>query len=233
MALCGLDTTRETLSLRESSLAGTLPSVASLQFLHPHSRSPTGFAAAWLTGFVVQAGPAKYIVSAAHFEARSHSFVGRFLGQGLSSPLTLALRQFDDARRKDVAIFSVDDPSVAAALAPAVVAPDEHFSVGDEAYIVGYPYIDVLRDYYKVHEPIQIVKKGVVSAKIARTADRSPLVLLDAIWDQGMSGGPVIHATTGHVIGVVSSRPIVQGQMVEFITCPSGDQILEALSAVS
>lgn len=223
-------TREEAPSLAESTFTEALTSVALLQFLHPWPTSPSGFSAASLSGFVVEAGLTKYVVSAAHFEARSHRFVARFLDQGLDSPLTVALREFDEARGKDVALFSIDDSSVRARLRSAVVASDERFAVSDEAYIVGYPCPDVLKDYYRVDNPVQVLKKGIVSAKIGRTADRAPLLLLDAIWDQGMSGGPVIHATTGHVIGVVSSRPVVKNQMLEFITCPSGDQILDALS---
>jgi hypothetical protein len=232
--------------LAESRLTGTLASVASLQFLHPYPPAPmgleflrprppseAGFTPASLTGFVVDAGSAKYVVSAGHFEARSHSFVGHFLHQGLSSPLTIALRQFDDARRKDVAIFCIDDRSVDARLPSAVVASDAQFSVGDEAYIVGYPCPDLLRVHYNAAEPIEVVKKGVVSARIERTGELSPLLLLDAIWDEGMSGGPVIHAATGNVIGIVSSRPVIDTHPLEFISCPSGDQILDALSLAS
>jgi hypothetical protein len=219
--------------LTESTLAATLASVALLEFQHPDPRMPGVFRYAALSGFVVEAGRANYTVSAAHFDARSHSFVGRFFGQGARSSLSIALRELDQARNKDIAVFSVDNASVAARLSPAPVAADSDFSVGDDAYIVGYPYPDLLRDHWKLDDPIQVVKKGVVSAKVAPRADRSAFLLLDAIWDQGMSGGPVIHAATGHVIGVVSSRPIVQGQMLEFITCPSGDQILEALSRLN
>jgi hypothetical protein len=214
----------------EPGVARALASVALLELLHPSPQSPMAFVTAFLSGFAVTSGSSTYVVSAGHFDARSHRFVARFLPLGSTSPLTLALREFDEARRRDVAIFSVDDPSVRQRLTAAIPLSDEAFSVGDEAYIVGYPCPDVLMRYYGVREPIQVVKKGVVSAKIERAGDRSPLLLLDAIWDQGMSGGPVIHAGTGRVIGVVSSRPIVGGQMLEFVACPSGDQVLDALS---
>jgi len=210
-----------------------LASVPLLQFLHPHPRSSTGFVAAWLTGFVAEADSTKYIVSAAHFDARSHSFSARFFQQSLASPITLRLRQFDGAVGEDVAIFSVDDSSVTAALAPLTIAADETFSVGDEAYIIGYPHPDLLKNHYKLDSPLQLVKKGVVGAKVPPGPGRSAFLLLDAIWDQGMSGGPVIQAATAAVIGLVSARPMLDGRPLEFISCPSGDQILDALSAVS
>jgi hypothetical protein len=217
---------------KDAQLRESLSSIALLEFLTPHPQNPSTLARAWMSGFLSKAANRRVIIAAAHFDPSSRNFEARFPDLAMKLPLTLALRQFDDTRRMDVAVFSFDEPGSAHLCRPLEVAADSTFSVGDEVYIAGYPLPDLLQKHYGLPQPMLVVKKGVVSAKIAANNGRASLIILDVIWDVGMSGGPVIHAASGKVVGIVSSRPQIDNQPIEIVASPSGDQILAALGSI-
>ena len=182
-----------------------------------------------MSSFLVNIEGQKLIVTAGHFPQGSRDFEAVFTEPPMRARLTLASHKFDEAGTWDVAALKVNDPPSVEPYNPLSIASDAAFSVGDEVYIAGYPFPDVLQGYYGLTSPMLVVKKGVVGAKIAGRNGKGPLIILDVIWDMGMSGGPVIHARTGKVIGVIASRPLIDGTPIEIVTCPSGDQILRVI----
>jgi len=213
------------------NLSDVLPSVPLLSFRCPHPQDPSTMAQAWLSGFLVAVDDQKLIVTAAHFpnRDRSRDFEAQFTDPPMKIALSLAIHRFEEAGRWDVAVLRVNDPASIRLLKPLKVAEDTTFSVGDDVYIAGYPMPDKLQEHYDLTSPLLVVKKGVVASKLAGTNRNPPFIILDTIWDVGMSGGPVIHACTGNVIGVVSSRPQIDNIPLEIVASPSGDQILGAI----
>lgn len=213
------------------NLADILSSVPLLSFRCPDPQDLSTMGQGLLSSFVVDVDDQKIIVTAAHFPDRDRSkdFKAQFTDPPMKIGLSLAVRQYDEADWWDVALLYADEPASLNSCKPLKIAEDTTFSVGDEAYMLGYPFSDILKKNYGLTSPLLVVKKGVVAAKIPRRDGKAPLVILDSIWDTGMSGGPVIHAATGNVIGVVSSRPMVDDVPIEIVTSPSGDQILEVI----
>lgn len=69
------------------------------------------------------------------------------------------------------------------------------YSVGDRVAVVGAPYGSSLRNS---------VSQGVISS--IRMMDGNPVIQTDAATNPGNSGGPLVHAETGEVIGIVAFR---------------------------
>lgn len=72
---------------------------------------------------------------------------------------------------------------------------EESFSVGSDVYIVGTP----LSEFFS-----HSLTKGIVSG--LRTRKGTTLIQTDAAINPGNSGGPIVNASNGSVIGIVSTK---------------------------
>src|SRR6266516_6629635 len=188
----------------------------------PMPTAPGGMTRGWMTCFVVDENEGdRLVVSAGHFPSGSQGFSVEFLKPKMKLSLELDVQRFTEGSCWDVALFNANDPSSLMLVPPLQIASDETVSIGDEVYIAGFPYSDLLTGYFRVSDPVLVTKKGVVGAKLPKRNGNGAVLILDVIWDVGMSGGPVIHGPTGHVIGLVSSRPQIDSNPMEIVWSPS------------
>lgn len=184
------------------------------------------------TGFVVADG--RHIVTNAHViqmlgaKAKSKATYFAVLASSDSAPKRVRLMLLDREARYDLALLQM--PAGQAAL-PAMTLIDtpKPLAAGTPIFSIGFPIASALG-------PFPAVSSGVLSAVTPSLspqmrasqldaafirAPRYALYQLDMTAYPGQSGSPLLHASTGEVIGVVNSTKI-KSEKEKVLSDPSG-----------
>ena len=210
-----------------ATVARVKPSIVGVG-THQATRRPP--AALQGTGFVI--GDGRYVLTTFHvvneeLDAKNRETLVVFVGQGQEVELRPAKVVVADANH-DVAVLAIDG----GALPALVLGDDGQVAEGDEIAFTGFPIGAVLGLYPATHRGIvaawtpiaipAIAPRQLDVTMIERLDEEDFLVFqLDATAYPGNSGSPLYLATTGAVVGIVSSV-FVKTTKENVLSDPSG-----------
>ncbi len=117
---------------------------------------------------------------------------------------------------RDAAVLRLDDESVSPASPPAARAPAE---AGDEVVVIGYPG----------GTRVELTARVRTSELRSGYGGTAQVLLIDAPAEGGLSGGTVVDADTGDVVGLVAARDPATGDAVAY---PIGEVLGRTLGPV-
>jgi serine protease Do len=154
------------------------------------------------TAFVVHAQG--YLLTASHLVAETEglrvvptSSGGEFQPMSFDRVAAMAVSVARRDTAHDVALLKIEQPLE-------ISVPDDFLGSGEKVLpgasvmSVGYAF-----GHEQIHTPLTL--GGFAAAKI-RSANDTQLILFDNMVHDGDIGGPLVHVTDGHVVGIISGR---------------------------
>lgn len=155
------------------------------------------------TGFL--AHEKGYILTCSHIINQTDSIVALFPPSlNTFNPMTLSrvnvipLTLVQNNPLNDVALLKINNPDANLRVLKNLLGETTTLECGSNIATIGFPF-----GYEGLH--LQSINQGIVSAKTV-TTNGVKLVQFDCMIHEGNSGGPLLDAKTGKIIGIVTNR---------------------------
>lgn len=167
------------------------------------------------SGFIIS--PDGYAVTAAHVVKGAEEIRVRIRPNGNNGPsIFAAATVVGELKHADMALIKIDAVGLSYL---SMLEECKDAEPGDPIYLIGYPLGAMVSDNRNVLN--YTMTQGNVSAK--QHKDGYDLTLIDILAVQGNSGGPIISAKTGQVVGILlgafvaGSAPVVYMRPIKYV----------------